>query len=171
MFSTAGMHLAVLAFAAAILVAAGWRDLRSFTIPNSAVAAIAALYPVHVITAPEPVAWGMALALAGITFAFGCILFAVRAMGGGDVKLLTVAVLWAGVAHAVPFMLVTAAAGLVLAAAFAVHTAAASARASGGGMLGAASALRFVPVAKLTIPYGVAIAVGGLYVVARLFTG
>jgi len=49
-----------------------------------------------------------------------------------------------------------------------VRAAAASVRGSDSGMIGVASSLRFVPVAKLTIPYGVAIAAGGLFVCARL---
>lgn len=164
------MHLAVLIAAAAVFVGAGWRDLRSFTIPNGAIIALAALYPVHVATALSPVAWEMAMGLAGITFVLGCGLFALRAMGGGDVKLLTLAVLWAGGANAAGFILVTALAGLVLAAAFALG-AVVSARAQNAGASAAGFPLRLAPIAKTKIPYGVAIAAGGLYVVVRLYTG
>lgn len=168
MISTAGIEFTILIAAAAVFVFAAWRDLRSFTIPNGAVVGLAALYPLYVIFASAPVAWGLALGLAALVFAVGCAMFALKAMGGGDVKLLAVATLWAGAPHLLELLLVTAGAGLVLALAFAVRVAAASARASGDGMIGAAASLRFVPVTKLTIPYGVAIAGGGLFVCARL---
>jgi len=168
MISTAGIAFVILVLAAATFLYAGWRDLASFTIPNRAVVALAALYPIHVLVVPGPVAWELALGMATLVFAVGCGLFALRAMGGGDVKLLTVAALWAGAPHLFELLLVTTGTGLLLAVVFAVRAAAASIRGSGSGMIGVASSLRFVPVAKLTIPYGVAIAAGGLFVCARL---
>jgi prepilin peptidase CpaA len=82
-------------------------DLEAMRIPNRICLAIAALYPVHVLAAAAPVAWPGALAVAAVVFAFGLIPFCLGLMGGGDVKLMAAAALWAGPAAALDFVLVT----------------------------------------------------------------
>ena len=109
------------------------------------------------------------MALFYVVLAVGVAMFAMGAMGGGDVKLLTVSVLWAGPEYFAPFLLVTVCAGLALALAVAVRTAwMGDGTASGGGLAATLSGLRHVPIFKLTIPYGAAVAVGGIYAATRI---
>lgn len=161
-------HL-VLALFMGLLLWVAFTDLRSFRIPNSAILAMAALYPLHVLVADQPVAWIYALVVAAVVLTVGIAMFVMGAMGGGDVKLLTVAVLWAGPEYFAPFLLVTVCAGLALAMAMAVRTAwLGDGTASGGGLAATLSGLRHVPIFKLIIPYGVAVAVGGIYSATRI---
>lgn len=98
-----------------LLLVAAIHDLTSFRIPNRFSLAIAALYPLHVLTAPVAVNWGGSLAISGIVFAVGFGLFAARLVGGGDVKLLAASSLWAGPGHIFDFLVLTALAGGLLA--------------------------------------------------------
>ncbi|HRK96145.1 MAG TPA: prepilin peptidase [Rhodospirillales bacterium] len=90
-------------------------DLEAMRIPNRICLAIAALYPVHVLAAAGPADWPLAVAAAAAVFAFGLIPFCLGLMGGGDVKLMAAAALWAGPAGAVDFVLVTTFLGGVMA--------------------------------------------------------
>ena len=82
------------ALATALLVAA-FTDLRRREIDNGLNAAIALAAPLWWLA--MGFGWsdvGFQVALAAATFAITCVLFAVRQMGGGDVKLLTALALW-----------------------------------------------------------------------------
>lgn len=79
-----------------LMALAAINDVRSFTIPNRLNLAILALYPVYVIAAPPPVDWQGGLACGAIAFAIGAFMFAMRWIGGGDVKMMAVAAMWAG---------------------------------------------------------------------------
>ena len=158
----------LLAFAALI----GWgaiSDFSRFIIPNRVCLAIAALYPAHVLASGFAVDWQGAALLAAGTFAAGCLLFALRLAGGGDVKFLSAIMLWVGPALFWPFMIVTALAGGVLAlAALFAHRAW---RTVAVRMIGMASGVgqQALPEA-LRLPYGIAIAAGGLFVAVHLAT-
>ncbi len=143
----------------AALLTAAWSDLRTRRIPNQIPALLALLYPLVFFfpaAAPQPW-WGGLVAGAGLLI-LGAGLFALRALGGGDVKLLAAAALWAGPAHLLGMVLIT---GLA------------------GGALTLPALLRHrlaagLPVAPAagqaeTIPYGVAIAAGGLWAVLQRF--
>ncbi|MCH6588536.1 MAG: prepilin peptidase [Proteobacteria bacterium] len=90
-------------------------DLLWLRIPNWVVVAIAALYPIYVLSAAQPVAWQGALVLAALVFAIGFALYSFRLLGGGDVKLLAVVALWAGPLQITAFLLSTAIIGGLLA--------------------------------------------------------
>ena len=166
------VHELVLAGFVAILIAAAANDFRRYLIPNSYVLAIAALYPVHVLSAPGTVAWIPALAVAAVVFAIGAAFFAMKAMGGGDAKLLTVVALWAGPQHIVAVTAVILAAAIALAVAFALRLAVAEARTPAGFSIALAFAnFRHAPILKLTVPYGVAVAAGGVYAALKLALG
>ncbi|HKR92549.1 A24 family peptidase [Novosphingobium sp.] len=82
------------ALATALLVAA-FTDLRRREIDNGLNAAIALAAPLWWLA--MGFGWsdiGFQVTLAAATFAITCVLFAVRQMGGGDVKLLTALALW-----------------------------------------------------------------------------
>lgn len=73
-----------------------WLDVTRYTIPNWLVWSLLVLYPVAVYLSPEAVDWKMAVVAMLLVFAVGYIIFSLRVMGGGDVKLITVLALWVG---------------------------------------------------------------------------
>jgi prepilin peptidase CpaA len=114
-------------------------------------------------------AWPWALAIAAAVLAVGAVLFAFDIMGGGDVKLLAVCVLWAGPALAPSFILLTALVGGALALLYLMW----GRYVAPALQLRAFSAIPNLPAGAGTgggqiLPYGVAIAVSGLFVVAEL---
>jgi prepilin peptidase CpaA len=171
----------------ALLALAALLDVRERRIPNWLTGALAALYPFYVLASPMPVAWLGALAVAATVFVFGFVLFARQLIGGGDVKLLAAMSLWTGLEHLVLFALVTSLAGGALAlgslwyqrwrgvidahmAALGWNLAAVGTRHPGSAAAGPTDdgTSTAMEPAPLTLPYGVAIAAGGLAVVAQL---
>ncbi len=105
---------ALLAFAALMLLAA-LEDLRRLVIPNVLTLSLCILWPLYVLGTPTLFDILGSLACALLVFLVGALLFSRGFMGGGDVKLLAVAVLWAGPGKAVPLLLVTGVLGGMLA--------------------------------------------------------
>jgi len=155
-------------FIAIMIVAAG-TDLRTGRIPNKLTGA--GLAAAFVLLAPGgPAAlWG-GVAGAALAFALTFPLFAMRALGGGDVKLLTVAGAFLGTGRVVPALLITAIAGGVLALAEAgrrgvllpvlFRTRQLAGNLATLGRTG--ERMTLASPGAVTIPYGVAIAVGAL---------
>jgi prepilin peptidase CpaA len=138
---------------AAVLVVAAVIDVRTFTISNrlnAAVALSAPLYWMSVALAPWP---GMAIQLAaGLTvFTLLAGAFFAGMMGGGDVKLAAALALWFPPAGTVKFLVLMSLAGGVLTLV----------------ILGAHRLRR--REGRPEIPYGVAIAFGGLTILAQRF--
>lgn len=73
-----------------------WFDVTRYTIPNWLVESLLFLYPVAVYLYPGAVDWQMALLGMLIVFLAGYLIFSLRVMGGGDIKLITVLALWVG---------------------------------------------------------------------------
>jgi prepilin peptidase CpaA len=178
-----------LCFAAflSMLGLAAFKDLRERRIPNRLTAGLALLYPVYVLVSPVPVAWPAALGIATAVFLVGLGLFARDLIGGGDVKLIAAVSLWAGLEQFALFALVTTLVGGALAviilwlqpwaplvraqlAAFGLNfaTAAATAREPGAGIEPNAAADPANDQPPVTLPYGIAIAAGGVAVVVEL---
>jgi prepilin peptidase CpaA len=90
-------------------------DARRYVIPNWLNFAIGALYVVYfALVLPQP--WWGGVAACGAMFVAGFLLFTLGIMGGGDVKLLTVSMLWTGWSVlSLQFLFATAIAGGVLA--------------------------------------------------------
>jgi prepilin peptidase CpaA len=154
-----------LAAFAILLIAAGWQDLRTLRIANRLSLATVAAFAVW---AAAGVALGrLSPAMLGVTilcslavFVIGATGFAAGVLGGGDVKLLAAASLFAGSARLVDFLVVTALVGGALGLAVLV-----------GAPIGPATPATDGTVrARLRsgLPYGPAIAAGGLWVVAAL---
>lgn len=155
-----------LAAFAILLIAAAWQDLRTFRIANRLSLATVAAFAVWA-------AAGVALdrlspATLGITFVCGLAMFAIGAtgfaagvLGGGDVKLLAAASLFAGPAHLVDFLVVTALVGGVLGLAVLVGAPIGPATPAADGTVRARM--------RSGLPYGPAIAAGGLWVIAALY--
>lgn len=159
-------HIALTGLAG-LLAWAAFEDVRSYKIPNRISLAILCLYPAHVLAAPAGVDWMGALAVAGVVFVVGFLMFSMHLAGAGDIKLLTVIALWSGPVLIGPFLIVTALAGGALSVGMLIRNwlAARSAAQSAGNT-------DKVPLSsslKSFVPYGAAITVGGLYVAVRLF--
>ncbi len=108
----------ILSFAAiSIFVAAAFTDLRSRTIPNGLVLALAALGLARIaLSVAETGAVPSGdLLVAVAVFAAGALAFHLGALGGGDVKLMAAGALWTGAALADEFLMITLLAGGVLA--------------------------------------------------------
>lgn len=103
------------ALAIALLVAA-FTDLKSRTIGNKLNIAIAAGAPLFWWASGMSLWPGVAiqLGIAAATFAVCCAFFAIRQMGGGDVKLLTALALWFPPTNFVGLILIMAMVGWVL---------------------------------------------------------
>lgn len=99
--------LALLAYGVP-LVLAGWTDFTSYRIPNLVSGALAFLYPLAAFLLGHMAAIPGHLLVAGAVLAVGLPLFALRVMGGGDVKLLSAAALWLGPVGIADFACLTA---------------------------------------------------------------
>ena len=161
--------LPVAGFVGCVLTAA-ISDARTLRIPNVLSAAIAGLFAVHAAMDLTLAETGTALGLAAATLVIGFIGFARGKIGGGDVKLLTVCMAWAGPAHAADFLIATALAGGVLALALMSPV---LMRATAGlqrhwPQPTVTGAIHNAAVVRAPMPYGVAIAAGALVVAARI---
>jgi prepilin peptidase CpaA len=108
------VQLVLVGTLSALLIWAAASDLQRYVIPNRICAALVILYPGYAVALP-PFELLTACGIAASVLAIGAGLFSFGIIGGGDVKLLAATSLWAGGSYFVPFLLVTAAAGGVLA--------------------------------------------------------
>ena len=161
--SSVASHLALLALAGLVFSAA-ISDILRFRIPNRICLALVLLYPAHVLSASQPVEWLLALGVAGASLAVGFILFSMNTCGAGDAKLFAAVALWAGPTLVLPFGLYTSlAGGVIVLFLWLQHR---LARAPSAAMvLQTVADSSFV---KQPMPYGAAIAIGGLYVAFTL---
>lgn len=144
----------------ALLAYAATSDIMTMTIPNRISLLLLGGF---VLAAPfAGLGWhafAMHLAAGGAMLLVGIVLFALRAVGGGDAKLIAAVSLWLGFEHLLPFLIVMAFVG-------------------GGLAILLLAYRRFVPASlasmaewserlyspRTGIPYGVAIAAAGLWV-------
>jgi prepilin peptidase CpaA len=167
MFHVSPDQIIVLGFLA-LLAWAACNDAVEFKIPNSVSLGIAALYPLYVVTAAAPVAWIQGLAVALVIFAIGLGLYAGGVTGGGDVKMLSAAALWAGPKMILPMLVVMSLTGGAMALLFIAAGWFARRRAA-VGVDASLTAAAYAAPARL--PYGVAIAAGASLVGLRLVSG
>jgi prepilin peptidase CpaA len=160
--------LACLAATAALSVVAAYRDVVSFTLPNWLTLTVAALFAPFVVVmylsgSLSLATIGTAFAVAAGIFAAGVALFALGTIGGGDVKYLAAASLWAWPVGLLQFLLITSLAGALVAALYLVLPRLAS--------MGAGPTSSSAKPSKLArpMPYGVAISIGLAYVIALWF--
>lgn len=152
------LQIGLLAAFCGVLLAAAVSDLRSRRIPNTVCLAGLALYPFVLFAGFAPAPWWGGLAVGLAVFAVGALLFALGTFGGGDVKLVSMASVWAGPAFVAELLLATALSGGALALV---------------GLL----RLQLQPVSMpppsgsgqaVSLPYGIAIAAGGVWIAYRL---
>jgi prepilin peptidase CpaA len=143
----------LLAVLAVLLVVAAIVDVRTFTISNALNAAVALLAPAYWLAVgldPWP-DMAIQLGVAAAVFALFAVTFALGMMGGGDVKLAAALALWFPLGATVKFLVLMSIAGGVLTVlVLIVHR------------------LR-KKEGRPEIPYGVAIAFGGLAILAQRF--
>jgi prepilin peptidase CpaA len=152
MFNGAFTQILLIGLAALLVVAAAI-DVRTFTISNRLNLTVALLAPVYWLSIALPIWPGV-----GIQIAAGAGVFALLAgafyagmMGGGDVKLAAALALWFSPASTLYFLVLMSLAGGVLTlVVIALHR---IKRREG----------------KPEIPYGVAIAFGGLFILTQRF--
>lgn len=143
----------LLAALAIALVIAAFTDLKSRRIANWLNATIALGAPLFWF-ASDMALWpdvAIQLGLALGTFAILSVLFAIKAMGGGDVKLLTALALWIAPATYLKLIIMMALLGGVLTIAF------------------AAWHVMRRRKDRVAIPYGVAIALAGLWTISTFY--
>ena len=138
---------------ALILVVAAVIDVRTFTISNRLNLTVALLAPLYWWSAHLPL-WpdiGLQVAVAMGVFALLAAAFYMGMMGGGDVKLAAALALWFSPVSTFRFLVwMSIAGGLLTVVALVAH----KARKKAG---------------RAEVPYGVAIAVGGLAILAQRF--
>ena len=109
-------HSVWLAGFTALMLAAAIVDLRRLVIPNPLVGGLCVLWLLDLETSPPAISAALAtIGCAAAVFAGGAVLFSRGLIGGGDVKLLAVASLWAGADAVPPLLVMTALIGGLLA--------------------------------------------------------
>lgn len=138
---------------AAILIVAAAIDVRTFTISNRLNLTVALLAPVYWLSIALPIWPGVGVQLAagaGVFVLLACAFYA-GMMGGGDVKLAAALALWFSPASTLKFLVLMSLAGGVL-------------------TLGVMVLHRIKRrEGRPEIPYGVAIAFGGLFILTQRF--
>jgi prepilin peptidase CpaA len=144
---SSAISLGLMAILGLLMIAAAFSDVRSRTISNELNAAMALL------AIPFWIASGLALwpdvavqlGAAILVFLLFAGLFAVGAMGGGDVKMIGAVMLWIPLPLILPTLMIMAVTGGVLSAAMLIH-------------------MKLRPSDRaVEVPYGVAIAAAGLW--------
>jgi prepilin peptidase CpaA len=152
MFNGAFTQILLIGLAAILIVAAAI-DVRTFTISNRLNLTVALLAPVYWLSIALPI-WpgvGVQLAAGAGVFVLLATAFYAGMMGGGDVKLAAALALWFSPASTLKFLLLMSLAGGVL-------------------TLGVIALHRLKRrEGKPEIPYGVAIAFGGLVILTQRF--
>ena len=108
----------VLVITAGVLFYMALTDLKYFKIRNELILVLAGLYILHALLSGRWISAHWNLGFAALMFGIMLYFYAQNAMGGGDVKILTIAFLWLGVGCAFPF-------AVLLAVCAALHVAAA----------------------------------------------
>lgn len=159
----AGLQILAVGIFACLLISAAVSDFRQYLIPNSICLAIVGLYPIYLAFSSLPIDWVGGLIAGAAVLAIGIGLFSLGVTGGGDVKLLAATALWAGTERVLPLLLVMSLAGGVLALAYwlAQGRDGEKAEADGDGS-------ELQAMTKVRLPYGIAIATGGLFVAGQI---
>ncbi len=157
-----GLTDLLLATLAIILVVMAVIDVRTFTISNRLNATVALMAPLYWWSIHLP--WWPDIALqvgvAAAVFALLAVTFTIGMMGGGDVKLAAALALWFSPASTVKFLVIMSLAGGVLTLIVLIaHRLRPGKIKNSDGETGG----------KPEIPYGVAIAIGALWILAQRF--
>jgi prepilin peptidase CpaA len=155
-------YFALVGFAGLMIVAA-FEDLRRLLIPNALPLGLCLLWPLYILPAPSWMGVLGAVGCAAAVFIVGAVGFSRGFLGGGDVKLLTAATLWAGPAQLPSLLVLTGVLGGVLALFL---------MAPPGAHLAVLARAKFGPATEpadhdmaTPVPYGIAIAGAAIIVI------
>ena len=141
-----------------LMIIAGAGDALSMRIPNWLTGLIAvSFFPMAFLAGMPWVTIGIHILVGLALFLAGFALFALGLFGGGDSKLLAAAGLWLGWADLMPFLVMTAFAGGVLALCVGVWSAINTSSEIKDG-----SIFKHLGAIKPNVPYGYAFAVGAI---------
>jgi prepilin peptidase CpaA len=158
------LHLVPLAGFAGLMAMAAFEDFRRLIIPNAVPVGLCLLWPLHLMTAPGTgLAVGAAAAgCAAAVFLAGAVLFSRGLIGGGDVKLLAAATLWAGPVGTPALLVLTGVFGGLLC--LFVLTPIGQIATAASGQIGLVQEGGAASRGRAVVPYGVAIAAAALVV-------
>ena len=141
-----------------LMIIAGAGDALSMRIPNWLTGLIAVVFfPMALLVGMPWAAIGLHILVGLGLFIAGFMLFALGLFGGGDSKLLAATGLWLGWADLMPFLVMTALAGAVLALCVGVWSIINTASEIKDG-----SIFKHLGTIKPNVPYGYAFAVGAI---------
>jgi prepilin peptidase CpaA len=155
-------YVALVGFAG-LMVGAAFEDLRRLVIPNLVPLGLCLLWPIYMLSTPSLLGALGAIGCALLIFIAGALCFARGFLGGGDVKLLTAATLWAGPSQTPSLLVLTGVLGGALALFLLVPP---------GAHLATLARAKLGPTTDLPdqalttpVPYGIAIAAAALIVI------
>ena len=105
MTTAAAASQTILILTAAVLLYVALKDLKHFRIRNELILVLTGLFFLHAFLSGRWVTLHWNLGFALLLFLIMLYFYAKKMMGGGDLKLLTVALLWVGPFCALPFAL------------------------------------------------------------------
>jgi prepilin peptidase CpaA len=153
-----------------LLIWAALSDGRTLTIPNRLCLAVALLYIARLpVLGPTEWAVGLLIGMGGL--AGGFLAFNRGLIGGGDAKLIAAVLPWAGSADAGAFLLITALAGGVLALVILIRHRGPALIRTVTGRVFLSEPRGSAELALPGLPYGIAIAAGGLWIAVRAVFG
>ncbi|VAV89376.1 Type IV prepilin peptidase TadV/CpaA [hydrothermal vent metagenome] len=167
------LTIIILAVFSALMLWAAYSDLTSFTLSNRLCLITALLYPAYLVSRTVS-GHGLplqdiliSLAIATVILMVCIAFFALNVMGGGDVKLIPAVALWAGPDHILQYLFITSVLGGIIALIIIVRN-----RIKTSKYYKSSGNINLSMAEKETsaVPYGVGIAIGGLYVAYQLFT-
>ncbi len=157
-----------------LLIIAAFGDIRRYIIPNRISLAIILLYPLFILgqvmdgTALGSVPWLASILTALGVLVFFTILFAFGLMGGGDVKLFAAVSLWTGPLYTLEFLFISSISGGVLALLVHYRNRLTNKKQAPVPVPVQGPAAGKTMIAPAKVPYGVAIAIGGLFIASQL---
>ena len=157
---SASLSHVVLVITAAVLFYVALTDFKEFKIRNEFIVVLAGLFVVHALLSGRWVSAHWNLAFATLMFCVMLYFYTQNLMGGGDVKLAAALALWFSPASTVKFLVIMSlAGGLLTVIVMIAHRMKPGQIKNSDGETGG----------KPEIPYGVAIAVGALWILAQRF--
>ncbi len=161
------MEMTFLVTLIGMLVVAAAFDVWRFIIPNLVSAVLIFAFVAAAVLLPQSEPWWTYPAAALMVFGVGVVGYAFKIMGAGDIKLLTAVALWAGTAQLLELLVMVAVAGGIIALLLIVLR-----RLLFYGLVSFGPSrevhLPRILVTGEPVPYGVAIAAGGIWLALTL---
>ena len=143
-------------------------DAGTFRIPNRIPLMVAGLFVAHALAAWPAIDLAGSIAVGAGCLTAGFVVYAFGWFGAGDAKLFAALGLWAGTTYFADLVLITSMVGALMALSVLGHH---MIRLRLSVVAGAWFAPCSTPLRDRRLPYGIAIAAGGVYLVSRLIGG